>query len=311
MIRPDRIAADWIAVDWGTSQLRVWAMAEGKPLAEASSGDGMGTLAPGDFEPALLALISDWLGPTSTPGPNPGPTPVIACGMVGARQGWAEAPYLPVPARPGTSALRVPATDPRIAVHILPGLSQSAPPDVMRGEETQIAGHLAAHPQWDGILCLPGTHCKWVHASAGEVISFRTFLTGELFALLSTHSVLRHSTAGADFDRSAFAEAVSDTLSRPETLAARLFSLRADDLLHGTPAPQTRARLSGLLIGAELAAARPYWLGQEVVIVGSEATAPLYLSALAAQGVTATRADTAALTLAGLTAAFHALKDTA
>lgn len=298
MIRPD-----WIAADWGTSRLRVWAMSGDRPLAEASSGDGMGTLAPGDFEPALLALVSDWLGP--------GQTPVIACGMVGARQGWAEAPYLPVPTRPGTSALRVPATDPRLSVHILPGLSQSTPPDVMRGEETQIAGYLAAHPQWDGILCLPGTHCKWVHASAGEVVSFRTFLTGELFALLTTRSVLRHSTAGSDFDHSAFAEAVSDTLSRPETLAARLFSLRADDLLHGTPAPQTRARLSGLLIGAELAASRAYWLGQEVVVIGAPATAPLYISALASQGVTATRADTAALTLAGLTAAFHALKDTA
>ena len=297
------IQPDWIAADWGTSHLRVWAMSGGKPLAEASSGDGMGTLAPGDFEPALLSLISDWLGP--------GQTPVIACGMVGARQGWAEAPYLPVPTRPGTSALRVPASDPRLAVHILPGLSQSTPPDVMRGEETQIAGYLAAHPQWDGILCLPGTHCKWVHASAGEVVSFRTFLTGELFALLTTRSVLRHSTAGADFDHSAFAEAVSDTLSRPETLAARLFALRADDLLHGTPAPQTRARLSGLLIGAELAASRAYWLGQEVVVIGAPATTPLYLSALASQGVTATRADTAALTLAGLTAAFHALKDTA
>lgn len=296
MIRPE-----WIAADWGTSHLRVWAMQGDAPVAEATSDKGMGRLAPGGFEPALLDLIGDWLGP--------GQTPVIACGMVGARQGWTEAPYLPVPARPGTGAVRAPAADPRIAVLILPGLSQSAPADVMRGEETQIAGYLAAHPQWDGVLCLPGTHCKWVHVSAGEVISFRTFLTGELFALLSNQSVLRHSLSTDGFDDTAFDAALAEAISRPEALAARLFSLRAADLLHGTPAPETRARLSGLLIGAELAAARAFWLGQQIVVIGAPATAPLYLRALAAQGAPATRGDAAALTLAGLTAARAALKD--
>jgi len=289
------IRADWIAADWGTSHLRVWAMQGERPIAEASSARGMGTLTPGEFEAALLELVEDWLGD--------GATLVLACGMVGARQGWAEAPYLPVPAAPGAGAIKVPARDPRLSVHILPGLSQLGPPDVMRGEETQIAGYLSSRPQWDGVLCLPGTHSKWVHASAGEVISFRTFLTGEMFALLCNQSVLRHSLSNDGFDDAAFAEALSDAMSRPAELGARLFGLRAADLLTGATPAQTRARLSGLLIGVELAAARPFWLGRELVVIGAEATAPLYQRALSVQGAPCTRADVTEMTLAGLIAA--------
>ena len=113
----------------------------------------------------------------------------------------------------------------------------------MRGEETQIAGFIAAHPEWDGILCLPGTHSKWAHISAGEVVSFRTFLTGEMFAPLSRQSVLRHSVGGDGWDDAAFVTAVSDTLSRPEHLASSLFSLRAGSLLDDLPAATARAQL--------------------------------------------------------------------
>ncbi len=295
------IRADWIAADWGTSHLRVWAMQGERPIAEASSTRGMGTLTPGEFEAALLELVEDWLGD--------GATLVLACGMVGARQGWAEAPYLSVPAAPGAGAMKVPARDPRLSVHILPGLSQLGPPDVMRGEETQIAGYLSSRPQWDGVLCLPGTHSKWVHASVGEVISFRTFLTGEMFALLCDHSVLRHSLGRDGFDDAAFAESLSDAMSRPAELGARLFGLRAADLLTGATPAQTRARLSGLLIGVELAAARPFWLGRDIVVIGAEATAPLYQRALSELGAPCTRADVTEMTLAGLVAARRKLQE--
>jgi phosphonate metabolism protein PhnN/1,5-bisphosphokinase (PRPP-forming) len=92
----------------------------------------------------------------------------------------------------------------RLSVHVAPGLRQGKPADVMRGEETQIAGFLALNPNWDGVICLPGTHSKWVHISAGEVVSFQTFLTGEMFALLSQASVLRHGMQGDGWDDAAF-----------------------------------------------------------------------------------------------------------
>jgi len=291
------VTPDWIAVDWGTSQLRVWAMAGGHVLAAATAEDGMGRLRPEGFQPALLRLIEPWLGS--------GPTPVIACGMVGARQGWAEAPYRPVPCAPvAPGALMPVAADPRLALRFVPGLSQRKPAaDVMRGEETQIAGVLATLPDFDGIVCLPGTHTKWAHLSAGEVVSFQTFLTGEMFALLAGQSVLRHSVGASGWDDAAFAEAVADAITSPARVSARLFGLRAEALLADLAPETARARLSGLLIGAELAAARPYWLGQRVVIVAADGIAHAYAAALAAQGVQAELLPAEQMTLAGLTLA--------
>lgn len=294
-----QIAADWIGVDWGTTHLRAWALRrDGEVLAEARSDEGMATLDREGFAPALERVTAGW----ACTGP------VIACGMVGSRQGWVEAPYARAPCPVLPDGL-VRAPGPR-DVRVIPGIRQDSPPDVMRGEETQIAGFLSLNPNWDGVACLPGTHTKWVHVSAGEVVSFQTFMTGEIFALLSGRSVLRHSV-GEGWDETAFAEAVADTLSRPERLAGRLFSVRAEHLLHGADPAAARARLSGLLLGAELAAARPYWLGQQVAVVGAGGLTRAYVAALSEQGVSATEADGARMTRAGLTAAYRRLGETA
>ena len=228
-----RPTPDWIAVDWGTSNLRAWSMQGGAALENASSCDGMATLKRDGFAAALTRLIK--------PMSLQAGLPIIACGMVGSRQGWVEAPYRTLPCTPlATSFARADTAD--NPVHIIAGLRQDTPADVMRGEETQIAGFLALNKGWDGVICLPGTHSKWVEVSAGEVISFQTFMTGEMFALLCGHSVLRHSVNCADWDATAFDTAVDDIIARPERLAAQLFSIRASDLLNGTPA-HTPARV--------------------------------------------------------------------
>jgi 2-dehydro-3-deoxygalactonokinase len=294
---------NWIAVDWGTSNLRAWAMGPSGPLAEASSDEGMGKLAPDQFEAALLRLITPWLTAPKTL--------VLACGMVGARQGWREAAYRQTPCTPvdAKAITLVPTTDNRISFHIAPGLSQDRPADVMRGEETQVAGVLALHPGFDGVICHPGTHSKWVQVSAGEVVSFQTYMTGELFALLSTQSVLRHSLAEG-WDDEAFDGGVADALQSPDKFAARLFSLRAEFLLHALPPAKARARLSGLLIGIELAGSKPYWLGQRVMLVGAPALAASYIRALKAQGLTAETLDATACTLAGLSSLHRQMRAT-
>jgi 2-dehydro-3-deoxygalactonokinase len=285
----------WIAVDWGTTHLRATAMGAEGPLETRSSEDGMGRLTPEAFEPALLRLIEPWL----TMGRR---IDVLACGMVGSRQGWAEAKYRKVPCTPlDAGGLRhVETTDKRMNVYLLPGLSQASPADVMRGEETQIAGALRLYPGFDGVMCLPGTHSKWVHVSAGEIVSFQTFMTGEMFDLLSRQSVLRHGIAAEGWDEAAFDTALSEALSRPERLASRLFTLRAEGLLTGLDGGAARARLSGLLIGTELAAAKPYWLGQPILIIGAEALSEIYAKALEHQGVTAKLIPGQACTIAGL-----------
>lgn len=286
--------ADWIAVDWGTTNLRAFAMGPEGIRAEAMSEDGMGRLTPSDFEPALIQLIEPWLGP--------GVTPVLACGMVGSRQGWFEAPYRATPCTPMDvgQMVRVPVRDPRITVQIVSGLKQMKPADVMRGEETQIAGALALDPAFDGAMCLPGTHSKWVQISAGEVVSFQTYLTGEMFALLSAQSVLRHGMAATGWDEDAFDLGVANGMARPERLAAHLFRLRAEGLIADLGPDAARAQLSGLLIGAELAAARPYWLGARVVLVGSPELTALYARALAAMGAPSQTLPAKDCTIAGL-----------
>lgn len=295
MVRPD-----WIAVDWGTSRLRAWAMAGERVLEARASDKGMGALTPDGFEPALLELAGDWLGRA---------TPVIACGMVGARTGWAEAEYRAVPCTPldPLRATRPPVRDARLDVHILPGLMQSDPPDVMRGEETQIAGFLAETPDFAGTLCLPGTHCKWVRVEGGRVTAFRTFMTGELYALLSRQSVLRLTIGEAAADAATFHRTLAEVAADPGLAQAGLFPLRAAALLDGLSPEAAAGRLSALLIGAEIAAARPLWQGARVAVIGAEGLAGLYAGALTQRGADAYQKDGSALVLTGLTTAAAAL----
>lgn len=289
---------EWIAVDWGTTHLRAWSMQGDQVLREAASDDGMASLSRDGFEPALLKLVGGWLSSGKV-------TPVIACGMVGSRQGWIEAPYVPVPCPPLSAAhvVRGVSHDPRIAVWVVPGLRQDAPADVMRGEETQIAGLLVADPDLSGTVCLPGTHTKWANVRAGKVLEFSTFMTGELYALISGHSVLRHGLgATSDWHQPSFEAAVHEALQAPAGLAAGLFRLRAEGLLHAMPTEAARARLSGLLIGNELAALRSR-LDGPVTLVGAPGLSALYAAALVIAGYEPRIVDGANLTLAGLSLA--------
>jgi 2-dehydro-3-deoxygalactonokinase len=292
---------EWIAVDWGTTNMRLWAMAaDGSVLAERFSERGMGTLTPEAYEETLLATTEGLL-------PEGRTLPVVICGMAGARQGWREAPYAEVPCPPvGTGAVEVPTRDARLAVRILPGLSQRDPADVMRGEETQIAGFLESRPGFAGTICLPGTHTKWANVAQGRVLAFRTFMTGEIFGLLSTASVLRHSMSEG-WDADAFAAGLSSARAAPEAVPASFFALRAGALLDGLTPAAARARLSGLLIGAELAGIRSTLTGGTVAIIGPEALSELYAQSLASEGAEAELTEVAGVTLAGLRAAHTAL----
>lgn len=295
-----KITPDWIAVDWGTTHLRAWAMSnDGGILGSAISEEGMANLSAEAFEPALLKIISNWLVEGET-------TTVVSCGMVGSRQGWVEAPYQEVPCEPlkNASFARATTQESRVAFFVVPGIKQNSPADVMRGEETQIAGLLAQEPEFDGVACLPGTHTKWARISAGEVVHFSTYLTGELFSLLSSKSVLRHSVAQTGWDAAAFKDAIDDAITKPSAIAARLFLLRSEALILDLPPETARARLSGYLIGLELGAARQYWLGQRVVIIGEEKISDAYHKALEAQGWAPEKYDAQIMTLAGISSAY-------
>ena len=290
----------WIAVDWGSSNLRVWALGKKNEILDSfSSNDGMLGLENGDFEPMLSEKISNWVAGDVN-------IPILCCGMVGAKQGWMEAPYATVPysLMQETDSVKVICNDKRLDVRILGGLKQNNPADVMRGEETQIRGFLSIFSNFDGIICLPGTHTKWVHVSAGEVISFRTFMSGELFALMSKYSVLKHSVNSNGWNDQEFKSAVSESISKPQKIFSDFFKLRADDLLNKVEKSVLRSKLSGYIIGAELAGAKPYWLGQNIVILAKDDLSKMYKAALEGQGVFAQEMDATKCTLDGLAQAF-------
>lgn len=298
------VKPDWVAADWGTSHLRLWLMGKGgRVLRRLHSTAGMGTLTPEGYEPELLRLLEGAL-------PDEGALDVICCGMAGAAQGWAEAPYAAAPCVPPgpAEAVQPKLDDPRLRVFILPGVKQMAEPDVMRGEETQIAGFLAAHPGYDGMLCLPGTHSKWARLRDGKIESFRTFMTGELFALISSQSVLRHTTGSDGWDEPAFGAAVEEIMGDTAALTGKLFGLRAAPLLTGLAPEAARSRLSGLLIGAELAATRKDWQALPVALIGEEGLALAYAEALALKGHAPTLVNTEEMTLGGLKAARRQLQ---
>ena len=287
-----------IAADWGTSNLRVWGIDhQGKVINTITNGKGMSSLMPSEFEPHLIGLIENWL-----PEEKNAKCPIIICGMAGAKTGWKEAAYLKAPCPPinEEKIIQVETEDQRILVSIIPGIMQKSPPDVMRGEETQIAGYLSKNPNFDGIICLPGTHTKWVHISAGEIVSFKTFMTGEIFLSLSERSILKSSVQSNDFESAPFLEAFEDTYSNPALLSSKLFGLRAADLLENTSTKLLKSKLSGYLIGSELAGAKSYWLGQNIVMIGNDDLCILYQKTLKKLGLNATIENAQNVTLYGL-----------
>lgn len=324
------ILPNWIAVDWGSSNLRVWALdADHKVIAQASSSRGMLGLAADEFEDVLRVLISDWLPSDASATSAPDAIPVLICGMAGARQGWVEAAYLSlradedVLAALGQRLTAVTTRDARMDVHIVPGVCQHQPAfDVMRGEETQLAGLVASQPHYSGAVCLPGTHAKWAHLDNGRITGFNTFMSGELYKLLSQdsvlkHSVLKHSVAGGDLtdqtQRSAYLDGVDTALATPERITAELFGIRARDLLDTRlPSDTSRtavlsARLSGLVLGLELAGATASLPENSLVtLIGDAVLCQRYQSALEHLGYRVSIAANADMILAGLGQIHHA-----
>ena len=245
---PSAIPA-FVAVDWGTSSFRGWLMsAKGEVLAESRGIEGMLHCAGTGFAPVLRDHLARLGAPQATP--------VLICGMAGARQGWVEAPYLKTPTRLDAlheGAVRV---DAGADIRILPGIAQARAdrPDVMRGEETQLLGVL--DPSFAGLVCIPGTHSKWIRIEAGEVVEFATYMTGELFSVISQHSILSHAIATAGqlaANSQPFREGVATAMAAPSGLTASLFRLRAAQLLGFEQRGDGTDRLSGLLIGTEIA----------------------------------------------------------
>jgi 2-dehydro-3-deoxygalactonokinase len=283
VIPESRRSANLVALDWGTSSLRAYLLGEsGRIVDRRAEPWGILQLPDRDFRTAFDRITADWSSAQ-------GPLPAIASGMIGSAQGWIEAPYIDVPAGPEQLARRLAAV-PGTQLYIVPGIAQrGSSPDVMRGEETQIVGALAAEPSLaDSLVVLPGTHSKWVHLAGGRVREFTTYMTGELFAVLRAHSILgRLAPAGVGdvgSDPGAFERGVLAAQRSAGGLGPLLFAARASVLVGDLPAESSLEFLSGLLIGdelrAELASSQ-----RPAALIGDPALCARYAAALELLGI--------------------------
>ncbi|MCE2781775.1 2-dehydro-3-deoxygalactonokinase [Limnohabitans sp.] len=271
-----------IAIDWGTSSLRGARLGDnGQVLESREFPRGILTVPPGQFESVCHELFGDWMQ-------APGALCLIS-GMAGSRQGWQEAPYCPCPAGFAELGQHLLWLQPgRIA--LVPGLSCTGQddmqsPDVMRGEEVQIFGALQLSGRDNATLVLPGTHSKWVHVDSRRVAQFQTFMTGEVFALMSQQSILGKTLdLNGAFNEATFLQGV-DQSQQAGGVLHHLFAVRTLGLFDRLSAAQLTSYLSGLLIGEELRTQTVHADSDPVILIGSETLTQRYSLALQHLGI--------------------------
>ncbi|WP_024868158.1 2-dehydro-3-deoxygalactonokinase [Pseudoxanthomonas suwonensis] len=274
-----------IAVDWGGSSLRAYRLADDGRVLERRRSDEGALSCQGRFGRVLAGLVDGWDDPL-----------VVMAGMVGARGGWIEVPYVRCPADVGALAAGMRHLDgsaeaPGLAGRALwcvPGMADrtTAAGDVMRGEETQVVGLEPVLGPGTHTVCLPGTHSKWVQVRDGAIVRLSTAMTGELYALLRAHSILGRSmpTGEPPLDQAAFDAGLACSADPAGGLLHDLFGVRTAFLFNRFPAPALPSYLSGLLVGHELQAALA-GLPAPVHLVGNAALVDRYAHALQARGV--------------------------
>ncbi len=276
-----------IAVNWGTTNFRAYRLnTEGTVLERRTTPQGILSIDREAFADALIAQTGDWIAA--------GETHFLLSGMVGSRQGWKETGYVRCPA--GIEELiggLVQVEFSAAEVFIVPGMICSdteGVPDVMRGEETEILGalnqhlepHLDQHHQVD-LVCLPGTHSKWAHVEGGKTHGFTTYMTGEIFAALSRHTIFARQIVPGDSSMDAFSQGVARS-KESGGLLHHLFGARSRVLTQIMRPEETSSYLSGMLIGHEVGSAIQE--ACHVQLVGAEPLCLLYAAAIGLHGGT-------------------------
>lgn len=275
-----------IGVDWGTTNFRAFRMTADGTIRDRRSGlRGILNVPNSKYADTLRDEIGPWLAA--------GEKHVLLSGMIGSRQGWKEAPYLPCPAgAPEIAAALVEIEFDWGQVKLVPGLSaddEAGVADVMRGEETQVLGVLSAMGN-SGLACLPGTHSKWVRVEAGRIASFTTHMTGEAFGALRGHTILGRMMREGPADGAPFDAGVQRARD-PGGLLHHIFGARAQVLAGRLAETEAAAYLSGILIGHEVRAALNGRQGEVVHVIGSPELTMLYGRAISAWGGFAERHD--------------------
>ena len=284
------LSEGFIAVDWGTTNRRAYRIdSSGARADEFEDAKGILSVPSGGF-PAAIAEVRERLGDLL----------LLMAGMIGSNRGWKEARYVPCPAGIDDLAAKVVWAGEREA--IVPGVSYigDGRADVMRGEEVQLLGALAAGlVDSDALVCHPGTHNKWVVLHQGRIQSFRTVMTGELFSLLKEHSILADLLKGPVEDNEVFRSAARHAVFH-ESLPAGLFSIRAGVLLGQMKREDAASYASGLLIGTDVRIGLAVPTGAEVAVMGRPELTRLYVAALSEANRRATELEGEQCFLAGI-----------
>jgi len=287
------MTARYIAIDWGSTNLRAW-LYQGEECLESRQSEAGVTRLNGRSPAAVLAEITQhW---------RDGATPVVLAGMVGSNVGWKIAPYLPLPAAFSDIGQQLTAVGDNI--WIIPGLcvSRDDNHNVMRGEETQLLGAWQLMPA--ECYVMPGTHCKWVQVQNGVVRQFATAMTGELHYLLMTQSLIGKGLPAQQPDDAAFERGLEKGLAQP-SLISELFVARAARVLGGLAASSVSDYLSGLLIGAEVATLGQRFRTSAVTLVGEPALNARYGRAMKARGMMVNSCSGDEALLAGMARIMH------
>lgn len=283
------MTAEWLAIDWGTTNRRIHAIdADGAVVASVRDDRGILSVAAEGYM-AEVAAIRDRFGDL----------PILCAGMVGSNRGWAELPYVACPTDFGALAAAVRWVEPARTA-IVPGVTvaDGRRRDVMRGEEVQLLGAVAAGlAPADALLCQPGTHCKWAWMADGRIDRFVTAMTGELYALLGRHSLLAAQMTGTATPGADFLAGVAD--SADGDLGVRLFGVRADAVTGQGAIADAASYISGLLIGTDVR--HRLGAGDHAHVLADPTLGGLYVAAIEAVRARATLIDSHAAFVAGIT----------
>lgn len=275
-----------IGIDWGTTSFRAFRIGRDGTIRDRRSGPrGILNVPDGRFAETLREEIGPWLAA--------GEDRVLLSGMIGSRQGWVEAPYLPCPASPADIAgALVDVEFDWAKLKLVPGLSgtdEAGVAEVMRGEETQVIGVPALMAN-GGIACLPGTHSKWVQVEGGRITRFSTHMTGETYGALRGYTILGRTMREGPQNGAPF-EAGLRRSAEPGGLLHHIFGVRAQTLAGVLPETEAGAYLSGILIGHEIRAALAGMSGTVVQVIGAPELTHLYANAITVCGGFAERHD--------------------
>jgi 2-dehydro-3-deoxygalactonokinase len=295
--------AAFIAVDWGTTNSRFWLCDASGTVLESRQAEGVAPLrGSGRFGAVFDAASSGW----------PAALPAVLCGTIGANIGWQQAGYRSCPALlddGASGALRFRHGTREVAILAgVTGTSHIGEPDLMRGEETQLAGVFEAG-EGDGLYVLPGTHNKWVVVEGGAISAFHTSMSGELYSVIAGHTILLVPGAGEPGPGAMFDYGLHKALDHADAgFATLLFSVRTRQVLDAMAEADAASYLSGLVIGADVAGARQLLAGGKLVtIIGGSQLAAAYARALELAGAESRTIAGDSAVLTGLTLAWRQL----